>query len=75
MVRWVVDVDLEDLFMPFQRSKNSTVRKDVIDRKVAEVQFNSEVRVGHGSGIGYDLQKSEVTYPYVGVVVQCSPKE
>ena len=63
MVRWVVDVDLAELFVPFQRSHDSTVRKDVIDRKATKVQFDSGVRVGHGSGIGYDLQKSEVTYP------------
>ena len=61
MVRWVVDVDLAELFVPFQRSHDSTVRKDVIDRKATKVQFDSGVRVGHGSGIGYDLQKSEVT--------------
>ena len=63
MVRWVVDVDLEELFVPFQRSHDSTGRKDVIDRKATKVQFDSGVRVGHGSGIGYDLQKSDVTYP------------
>ena len=63
MIHWVLDVDLEELAVPLQCWYDSIARKDAIDRKASKVQFNSGVRGNHGSGKGYDLQRSEVTNP------------
>ena len=55
LIRWVSNIDLEELVVPLQHWYDSIAREDVIDRKASKVQFSSGVRGSHGSGKGYDL--------------------
>ena len=65
-IRWIIDIDLKELVILSQRLDNPITRKDIVDLDAGKVQFSIEARGSHGSGRGYDLQRSEVTNPLRG---------
>ena len=49
-----------------QRLEDPSAREDVVNLDVSNFQFSIDIRESHGSGKGYDLQRSEVTSPLRG---------